>query len=306
MSRRGQTCVWWFVSLAGQQQIGPFRLLSMVNRGQSSQVWSVIDDRDQARLALKILLEDFRKNREHISYLRNEHAVGQVLDHPNVVHIYDYGNERGLPYLSMELFTAPNMKDIIMRSREQMAWLVPKMIKGAAAGLAHLHSLGYVHRDVKPDNFLVDSDGTVKLIDFALAQKKKSGLAKLFAGKSKIQGTRSYMSPEQIRGETLDERADVYSFACTLFHLLIGTPPFTGASSTDLLNKHLSTPPPQLDIYHKNVTPEFSKLVQASMAKDRDGRPSSMDAFLRELQAVQVFRRRPPPPGKTDGGGNPT
>ena len=97
-----------------------------------------------------------------------------------------------------------------------------------------------------------------------------------------------------------------YIISITLFHLLIGTPPFTGASSTDLLNKHLSTPPPQLDIYHKNVTPEFSKLVQASMAKDRDGRPSSMDAFLRELQAVQVFRRRPPPPGKTDGGGNPT
>ena len=114
----------------------------------------------------------------------------------------------------------------------------------------------------------------MKLIDLALATRVRRGLARLLALKSKVQGTRSYMSPEQIRGQVLDQRADVYSFGCTIHELIAGKPPFTGASSTELLNKHLKSTPPSLDALDRNVTMEFARLVRKTLAKDPAGRPA--------------------------------
>src|SRR5690606_33989896 len=116
---------------------------------------------------------------------------------------------------------------------------IDQIIREAAAGLAYVHSQGWIHRDVKPDNFLVNDEGHVKLIDFNIAIKKPGLLGKLLPTKSKVQGTQSYMSPEQIRGDNIDERADLYSFGCTLHELVCGKPPFTGTTTNDLLNKHL-------------------------------------------------------------------
>ena len=118
----------------------------------------------------------------------------------------------------MELFAAPNLKQWINQGSRgaRAAWPASSSAK-AAEGLAYFHSQGWIHRDIKPDNFLMNPKGDVKLIDFALAVRRKGGLARLFAGKTKVQGTRSYMSPEQIRGQPLDERADIYSFGCMVY-----------------------------------------------------------------------------------------
>ncbi|MGH7138518.1 MAG: serine/threonine protein kinase, partial [Pirellulales bacterium] len=261
------------MSLAGQQYLGPYRLLNVVNRGQTTQVWAAIDDRTQTKRALKVLLADFRKDREHVTYMKNEYQVGRMLDHERVIHIFEHGVSQGAPYLVMEVVPYPNMKDIIQRVvdqqrvLEQVAFMVPTIIQRAAEGLAYFNNQGWVHRDVKPDNFLVNLDGEVKLIDFALALRKKKGLSKLFAMKTKIQGTRSYMSPEQIRGRALGVEADVYSFGCTIFHLLAARPPYTGATSNDLLNKHLAAPIPVIEAYNRSVSPAFSQLLQLMMAK---------------------------------------
>jgi serine/threonine protein kinase len=173
---------------------------------------------------------------------------------------------------------------------------VPKIINQAAEGLAHFNSLGWVHCDVKPDNFLVTDDGVVKLIDFALAKRSRSGLGRLFAMKSKVQGTMSYMAPEQIRGGALDIRTDVYAFACLLHELLSGKPPFTGSSPNELLAKHIKTPPPSLEAHNKNVTPEFAQLVRQALSKNPAKRPKSVDEF----RLHKVFKIPPRPPKDKD------
>ncbi|MEX2558319.1 MAG: serine/threonine-protein kinase, partial [Pirellulales bacterium] len=253
------------MSLAGQQYIGPYRLLSVVKTGQTSQVWAAINDKNQERHAIKLLLAEFRADREHVAYMRNEFTVGRALQHERVIRIFEYGVSNKTPYLAMEFFPYPNMKDIIQQVLDRVAFMIPTIIERAAEGLAYFNEQGWVHRDVKPDNFLVNEQGEVKLIDFALALRVKGGLSRIFSRKSKIQGTRSYMSPEQIRGQPLGIPSDVYSFGCTVFHLLAAQPPFTGVSSNELLTKHLRTTAPPIEAYNRQVTPEFSQLLQATM-----------------------------------------
>ncbi len=116
----------------------------------------------------------------------------------------------------MEWFSSPNMKQRFLQGAEKIAPLMPKIIDQGCLALCYLHGMGWIHRDIKPDNFLVTDDGDVKLIDFALAKRCRHGLTHWFTPKARlIQGTKSYISPEQIRGQALDGRADLYSFACT-------------------------------------------------------------------------------------------
>ncbi len=278
--------------------LGRYRLLNIVNTGQTSRIWQAYDDSANQFVALKTLLQDFRNNRAHIGLLKWEYAVGSQLHHERVISITEYGTSRGTSYLAMEWFAAPNMKMVIRQGLDKIGYLVPKIALQATEALAYVGSQGWVHRDIKPDNFLVAEDGSVKLIDFALARRSKKGFwAKLFTPRTKIQqGTRSYMSPEQIRGLPLDERADLYSLACTLFELVGGRPPFTGISERDLLVKHLKAAPPPLPVYNKNVTPEFTDLVRRAMSKDPAARFDSVGDFYAELKRTRIFRRDPAPP----------
>jgi serine/threonine protein kinase len=198
----------------------------------------------------------------------------------------------------MELFEYPNLKQRIQQGIDPLAHQTEGIIHQAAEALAHVHQRGFLHRDVKPDNFLVSDEGLVKLIDFNLAERPKTGLAKLLGGKSKVQGTKSYMSPEQIRAQTLDVRSDIYSFGCLLHELLCGKVPFTGTSANELLTKHLRAPRPPLEPLNKNVTREFAALVRRMMAVDPQDRPATMDDILTELATTPVFRQRPSPPAE--------
>lgn len=276
--------------------IGPYRLLNVVNTGQTSQIWQAYDDAAHEICGIKILLSEYRNNREHLGYLKQEWIVGGNLDHERIIRFRDYATDKGTPYLVMEWFPAPNLKIRVRYAYDQIEHQLPMIMEQMCESLVYLHAQGWVHRDVKPDNFLLAEDGRIKLIDFALAQKIKGGLSRLWAPKTKVQGTRSYMSPEQIRGDALDGRADLYSLGCTLFELMAGKAPYTGVSSNDLLSKHLKAAVPSLEVSNRNVTPEFGDLIRRAMAKKASDRPHSVADFLTDFRRIRVFRRDPKPP----------
>ena len=289
--------------------LGPYRLLNVVHTGHASQIWQAYDDANGRMVGVKTLRDASESDRQELQFLRREYEVGRKIKHPRIIEMYAFDWDRGQPYLAMEWFSAPNMKQRMQQGMDKLAPLIPKIIDQAAEALSEFNHMGWVHRDVKPDNFLVADDGEVKLIDFALARRRRRGLAKWLTPRTKIQqGTKSYMSPEQVRGLALDERADLYSFACTVHELLAGKPPFTGASVNDLLMKHLKSSPPSLEALNPNVTPALAQLLRRAMAKKPSDRPKSVADFLREFRTMRVFRNTPhgnswksPSPGADKG-----
>ncbi len=274
--------------------IGTYRLLKLVRAGATCQIWEAIRGVDNQRCALKALQEKHRADKEQIALLKHEFTVGREFHHPRVIEIYEFDISRGgVPYIALEYFESKNLKQWIRQVKDADGQKqIPTIIQECAEGLQYVHEHGWIHRDIKPDNFLVNEEGKVKLIDFAIAEKQKKGISRLLGGKSKIQGTRSYMSPEQIRGETLDQRSDIYSFGCMLFELHCGRPPFTGGSPDELLQKHLRAPIPSLTASQDAVSSDYSKLVTRLMAKKREGRPASMKEFLEEFSDLRMSRNR--------------
>lgn len=282
-----------------QNYIGSYRLLKLVRAGASCQIWEALNETDNRRCALKALQEQYRSDRGMIALLKHEYTVGKDLRHESVIRIYEFNVLKGIPFLALEYFESSNLKQHMRQRREDGVAVLPfdqprmaNIIRQCAVGLSYLHEQGWVHRDVKPDNFLVNVAGQVKLIDFAIAQRiRKKGWASLLAGRSKIQGTRSYMSPEQIRGEVLDARSDVYGFGCMLFEIHAGRPPYTGGNADELLQKHLRASVPALSASSTIVTPEFTDLVTRMMAKKREQRPVDMKEVLDAFERIRLYRR---------------
>jgi serine/threonine protein kinase len=279
--------------------LGPYRLARLIRIGNSCQVWEAIHATDGNRFAVKVLRPDMRDNKEEVGFLKHEFEVASVLSHKNLIKIIDFVVDDKSPFLVLELFSELNMKQALRRGPDSLAYMLDKVIEQAVESLYYMHSKGFVHCDIKPDNFLVSRTGELKLIDFTISQKIRTGLAKIFRGRSKTQGTRSYMSPEQIRGQLLEPRSDVYSLGCVFFELVTGKPPYSGESPNDLLNKHISASIPSPLVYNDNVTNEYSNLVRQMMAKKPDDRPESMWDVLKTLRGIKIFKKPPRIPEKS-------
>jgi serine/threonine protein kinase len=276
--------------------LGPYRLTRLIRLGSTAEVWEAVKDGTTERFALKVLRESLSKNKAEVSLLKHEYHVAKDLNSPRIVKIHEYTEVGGRPMLVMELFSELNMKQALRRGPESLAFMLDKIIKEAIEGLYFMHTEKWIHLDVKPDNYLVGRDGTTKLIDFTIAQKKKSGIGRLFHSAKVAKGTRSYMAPEQIRRKVCDERTDVYAFGCVLYELVTGKPPYTGDTPNDLLNRHLNASIPSPIVHNDNVTKDFADLTRRMMAKKPESRPDSMLEVLQAFRKIQVFTRRPTPP----------
>jgi len=193
----------------------------------------------------------------------------------------------------LELFSEINLKQALRRGPEPIAYKLSSIIEQSCEALYYFHSKGYVHCDIKPDNLLLSRDFEVKLIDFTISRKIKSGFGKLFGSRNKVEGTRSYMSPEQIRGQNVDQRSDIYSMGCMIYELCTGKAPYTGNTPNELLSKHLSATPPSALVTNENITPEFNNLIKLLLAKKQEDRPQSMWDVLKMLRSTPIFKKPP-------------
>ena len=273
------------------EQLGPLKLVQQIGLGKHCQVWEAGDAKSRTQVAIKVIVPDMATDAGQRKLLEHELKVAKSLDHPTVIKIDRLSEEGGLPHLVMEYFPAANLKKQIAAGVEPLVPKLQRIVTETALALDHMHSRGWVHRDVKPDNVLAAADGQVKLIDLAIAAKASGFLGKLLGSKTLAQGSPSYMSPEQIRGEALDARSDIYSFGCVIFELISGRPPYTGADTNDLLNKHVSATVPAVDAFNKNATTACAKFLRQMLAKKPAERPASMKEVLQQLRAIRLVER---------------
>jgi serine/threonine protein kinase len=270
--------------------IGGYKVLKHMWTGQTSQLFEVVEVSSGRHFAMKLLLPERVHDSIHRNFLFHEAEVGKQLAHPNIIRIIKVDRGSNNPHFVMEYFPAGNLRLRIMRKEHD--FLREKgldILKQVATGLAFMNAKGWVHRDVKADNILVASSGDVRVIDFALAKRIPTGLAKFFRRKEKPAGTRSYMSPEQIRGQPLDSRSDIYSFGCMCYELAAARPPFRAASSHELLTKHLTEKPISPKFYNADVTEPFAELVLHMLAKKKEERPRDFHDVLMKLRSIRIF-----------------
>jgi serine/threonine protein kinase len=282
-----------------EEIIGGFKLLKCMMTGQSSQVWEVVEVTSHRHFAMKLLLPERAKSREHRKLLMHEASVGKELSHPNVIRIQAIGDEKDHCYYCMEFFPSGSLNTRLkLKQYDFIKERAHSIFKQAAIGLAYMNASGWVHRDVKPDNLLVNSAGELRIIDFALAQRIRTDslftrMARKLRGRQPVQGTKSYMSPEQIRGEVLDGRADIYSFGATCFEIVTHRQPFRGATAQELLQKHIIEKPPSAQLFNPDVTDECADLILRMLNKRREDRPQTFHDVLKAINTLRVYKSDP-------------
>ena len=271
-----------------------YELLGLLGEGGMGSVYRARRLRIGDHVAIKILHQKFVTESGAVERFHREAQAAAMLQHPNIVTIFDYGEEpdKGVPaFIVMELVAGEPLRKILDRERCLPYPRAVAILQSACAGIGAGHRRNIVHRDIKPDNIMVcppevEGDGEgVKVVDFGIAKLRDLASANTLTQTGIVMGTPYYMSPEQCRGESLGPRSDVYSLGATLYEMLAGRPPFTAATPTGVVAKHLTEPPPPLPA-ELQIPPALEAVVQRALAKDPEARQADASAFARDLQAA--------------------
>ncbi|GIW86302.1 MAG: hypothetical protein KatS3mg108_0626 [Isosphaeraceae bacterium] len=280
------------VDVGGEDRIGNYRYVKTLLQGQNSTVMEVIQEGTGKRFAMKQLLPGKASDPEERRIFEMEAKIGMQLRHPNLVHVYEYVKDKQAPYFVMDFFPSTHMRLILAKQPlyEEFKPKLRRIIVQAAQGLAYMHAKGWVHRDVKPENIIVNKSGEVRVIDYSLSLKMPTGLGRLFARRPPRQGTHSYMAPEQIRREHPSISADIYSFGVVCYEFACRRQPFRANSAHELLTKHLRDTPSPPTSFEKSITPEFSDLVLRMLRKKPADRPRDFQEFLSLFSRIRIFK----------------
>ncbi len=257
-----------------------YKLLDLLGVGGMGWVYQATNTTTGDKVALKVLLEQFKHDRGMLARFQQEARAGLRLNHPNIVRTHKLGTAGGSHYMIMDLVEGPSLLEVLLRKKRLPWGQACDFARQAALGLHHAHQHGLVHRDVKPQNLLIESSGRVKLLDFGLAMilEGETGdefsMAMIFGHESV--GTAAYMAPEQAEDSlSVDARSDVYSLGCTLFASLTGDTPFPERSVTDLQKSHRARAPRSVRDFAPSIPDGVAQVVAKMLAKNRDDRFAS-------------------------------
>jgi serine/threonine-protein kinase len=281
---------------------GRYRILSKLGQGGMGSVYRVEHLAMGKHAAMKLLHPALTHDIETGRRFRREAEAVSRLSHSNIVAVFDFGESKGFMYLVMELVRGEDLGQIIRRDGPLPFERIRPILLQVCDALSDAHDAGVVHRDLKPENLLVtrarDGHDVVKVLDFGLAKLRDSEELNQVTARGSLVGTPFYMSPEQIRGDDLDARSDLYSLGAVMYRLLTGEHPFTGATPVAVLTQHLTE---ELDKPSQRrpdlaITPEVDALVMKAMAKDRDQRWKSADELHAAIEAIPVVSGEHPRP----------
>ncbi len=216
-------------------------------------------------IAIKVLKQEYCEEKEAVARLRREVLLSRDLTHPNILKIYDLGDDNGRNYVTMQYVDGPNLAQVISKEAPFGLGRSVSIASKLAAALATAHRSKVLHRDIKPSNILVDEEGEPRIADF--------GVARLVGGPNVTRsgaflGTPAYASPEQVKGEKLDERSDLYALGIVPFEMVTGSRPFIADQSEDMLQMHLEAIPPSPRDLRPEVPEALSELILRCLAKD--------------------------------------
>ena len=260
---------------------GRYEILRHVARGGMAEVYLARDQLLDRPVALKILFPELSVDPSFVERFRREAQAAANLSHPNVVSVYDWGEEDGVYFIVMEFVDGRPLSSIIRSEGALLADRAAAIGAEVAAALAFAHRSGVVHRDVKPGNVLIDVNGSVKVADFGIARaaNAKENLTQTGA----VMGTATYFSPEQAQGFGVDPRSDVYSLGVVLYETVTGRPPFSGDSPVAIAYKHVREQPVPPRRINPAIPPDFEAIVLQAMAKDPNDRYASAEELRADL-----------------------
>jgi serine/threonine-protein kinase len=267
--------------------LGDFRVERLLGRGGMGEVYLAHQISLKRHVALKVLKPELVANPKYLDRFEKEAHSAAQLNHPNIVHIYSFGDFAGLKYIAMEYVEGLTLKDQIVKQGAQSLPVVLNVLRQTAQALAAAAEMGLVHRDIKPENLLLTRKGQAKVADFGLCQMT-TGVPSNITQEGTTLGTPMYMSPEQVQGRDLDRRSDLYSLGVTAYHMLAGTPPFTNDAPVALALKHLRETPPSLAVHRPDLPESVVKMVMRLMEKDPAKRYQSAELLLKDLSRIKA------------------
>ncbi|ALC86071.1 serine/threonine protein kinase [Bacillus sp. FJAT-22090] len=266
--------------LIGKRISGRYKLLEMIGGGGMSHVYLAHDmilDRD---VAIKVLRYDFSNEEELRRRFQREALSATSLTHPNIVNIYDVGEDEDIHYIVMEYVRGETLKQYIQRNAPVSPVRTVTIMRQLTSAIANAHNNHIIHRDIKPQNILLDEEGKVKITDFGIAMALS---ATSYTQTNSVLGTVHYLSPEQARGGTATNRSDIYALGIVLFELLTGQLPFSGESAVSIALKHLQTETPSIRSIIPSIPQSLENVVLKATAKDPNNRYHSAEEMEEDL-----------------------
>jgi eukaryotic-like serine/threonine-protein kinase len=283
--------------LIAGQYVGHYRIVSLLGEGGMGEVYLAHDLRLRRPVALKRLPAQFTLDTDRVHRFKQEARTVSALNHPNIVTIHEIGRANSSHFITTEFIEGQTLRQHMINGPLKLDEALDVAIQIGSALMA-AHTAGIVHRDIKPENIMVRPDGYVKVLDFGLAklvdQKNESVLdfeesarSENQTGKGLILGTVNYMSPEQAKGELIDERTDIFSFGVVIYEMVSGRTPFAGASTLETLANLINAEPPPLTSVAANVPNDLQRIVFQTLRKDRDKRYQTVKDLLADLKNLR-------------------
>jgi len=282
------------------ENIGRYQIVAELGKGAMGVVYKATDPNIGRSVALKTLRLDLEgmEAAELLRRFRNEARAAGVLNHPNIVTIYDAGEHGGMFYIAMEFIAGETLQQVLKSERMVQTDKAIDIVRQVCAGLDFAHAKGIIHRDIKPANVMLEPDGTVKIMDFGIAKGIGGGMTST----GQVLGTPNYMSPEQVKGRTLDGRTDLFSLGVVLYEMLTGERPFTGQNVTTVIYKIVNEHPPAPRDLDTSFHPGLSAAIMKALAKAPEERYQSGAELARDLQNYKSLgEAAPAPPRQATG-----